>query len=54
MIGAGAWGIAMARSLAEAHPNVCLYARNAETVAEMTETRQHAAYLPGVLLPNQV
>ena len=54
MIGAGAWGIAMARSLVEVHPNVCLYARNAETVAEMTKTRQHAAYLPGVLLPNQV
>lgn len=53
VIGAGAWGTAMAISAA-AHPAghaVTLWARDAAQVAEMQTARSNARYLPGIGLP---
>jgi len=53
VIGAGAWGTAMAISAA-AHPAghaVTLWARDAAQVAEMQAARSNARYLPGIGLP---
>lgn len=53
VIGAGAWGTAMAISAA-AHPAghaVTLWARDAAQVADMQAVRSNARYLPGIGLP---
>ena len=53
VIGAGAWGTAMAISAA-AHPAghaVTLWARDAAQVGEMQAVRSNARYLPGIGLP---
>ena len=53
VIGAGAWGTAMAISAA-AHPaghTVTLWARNAQQVADMQAQRSNARYLQGIALP---
>jgi len=56
VIGAGAWGTAMAISAA-AHPAghaVTLWARDAAQVAEMQAARSNARYLPGIGLPSSL
>lgn len=50
IIGAGAFGTALGLSLARKGP-VDLWARDAEQVAAMRDTREHAKHLPGVPLP---
>lgn len=53
VIGAGAWGTALALSAA-AHPAghaVTLWARDAAQAADMAATRENARYLPGIPLP---
>lgn len=53
VIGAGAWGTAMAISAA-AHPaghSVTLWARDAQQLADMQVQRSNARYLPGIALP---
>lgn len=50
VIGAGSWGTALA-ALASQHCPTLLWARNADTAAAMTATRQNARYLPGISLP---
>ena len=53
VIGAGAWGTAMAISAA-AHPAghaVTLWARDAQQVADMQAARSNTRYLPGIALP---
>ena len=53
VLGAGAWGTAMAISAAR-HPDghtVALWARSAEHAAQMQAARSNARYLPGVGLP---
>lgn len=47
VIGAGAWGTALASVAARAGRDVILYARNAEAAARMTSTRENPK-LPGV------
>lgn len=54
VIGAGAWGTAMAMAACR-HPaghRVCLHARDAEQAMAMASSRQNARYLPGVELPS--
>ena len=58
VIGAGAWGTALAASAAQntdKEPNrahaVTLWARNAEHVRAMAQGRENARYLPGIALP---
>ncbi|KYZ77461.1 glycerol-3-phosphate dehydrogenase [Anaerosporomusa subterranea] len=56
VIGAGSWGTALARMLAQKYPQdtVTLWARRPEAVESMTVNRQNDAYLPGVLLPESL
>jgi glycerol-3-phosphate dehydrogenase (NAD(P)+) len=53
VVGAGAWGTALAISLAEQH-SVTLYARNAEQIAEMRSTHSNRLYLPDIKLPDNL
>jgi glycerol-3-phosphate dehydrogenase (NAD(P)+) len=50
VLGAGAWGTALAASVCARHPTR-LWARDASQVAQMRQTRRNALYLPGVGLP---
>jgi glycerol-3-phosphate dehydrogenase (NAD(P)+) len=53
VLGAGAWGTALAAALAPRHP-VVLWARDAEQAAQMTSTRCNARYLPNASLPREL
>lgn len=53
MLGAGAWGTAMAISLSNRHP-VSLWTRSAAHAADMSAQRTNARYLPGEPLPAQI
>lgn len=48
VIGGGAWGTALALNAARAGREVTLWARNAETVADIRRRQQNARYLPGI------
>jgi len=50
VLGAGAWGSAVAIALAARH-NVLLWGRDSTAMAEMAESRDNRAYLPGFGLP---
>ena len=53
VLGAGAWGTALALSAAARGP-VCLWARSAEMANEMSARRENARYLPGIALPDSL
>ena len=53
VLGAGAWGTALAISLAERH-DVTLWARDAAQAAAMRETRRNRRYLPDIALPGNL
>ena len=53
VLGAGAWGTALAISLSGRH-EVTLWARNAAQVAEMAAGRCNSRYLPGHALPDAI
>jgi glycerol-3-phosphate dehydrogenase (NAD(P)+) len=50
VIGAGAWGTALANAAALAGQDVVLWARDPEDALRMEETRENARHLPGVPL----
>lgn len=50
VLGAGAWGTALASNWAAHGLNVCLIARNKETAQSLQETRRNEPYLPGLPL----
>ncbi len=50
VIGGGAWGTALASTLASNGP-VMLWAREADVVAAINETRENPVFLPGIALP---
>jgi glycerol-3-phosphate dehydrogenase (NAD(P)+) len=50
VLGAGAWGTAVAMALA-ARNDVLIWGRNGPAMAEMAATRENSAYLPGFPLP---
>ncbi len=54
IIGAGGWGIALAKLLADKGEPVTLWAHGEETYRELAEKRESAAYLPGIVLPSFV
>lgn len=54
VVGAGAFGTALAVALARGGHAVTLWARDADHVADMAQTRSNPARLPGVDLPNSV
>ncbi len=53
LLGAGAWGTALAISLSQRHP-VLLWSRDAQSVETMRASRQNARYLPGMVLPETI
>ncbi len=54
IIGAGAWGTALAITLARAGKDVRLWAREPELVDEMRQHGENTRYLPGVKLPGRI
>ena len=54
VLGAGAWGTALAVVLAQRGFAVRLWCRRAEAAVAMERQRENAAYLPGVILPDAV
>lgn len=50
ILGAGAWGTALAMSLAARH-DVMLWGRDAAAMQEVSSRRENASYLPGFVLP---
>ena len=54
VVGAGAFGTALAVTLAKDGRNVSLVARDTQTVSTMSATRENTARLPGVLLPENL
>lgn len=54
ILGAGSWGTAYAKVLADAGAAVTLWARRPALAASMRERRENAEYLPGVLLPRSI
>ena len=53
VLGAGAWGTALAISLAARH-EVCLWTRNADQLTEMSAQRSNPRYLPGFAFPESL
>ncbi|HUO40002.1 MAG TPA: NAD(P)H-dependent glycerol-3-phosphate dehydrogenase [Mycobacterium sp.] len=53
-MGAGAWGTALAKVLAEAGNSVTVWCRRQEVADEINATRQNSCYLPDTPLPAQV
>jgi glycerol-3-phosphate dehydrogenase (NAD(P)+) len=54
VMGAGAWGTALAKVLAEAGGEVILWARRPGVAEQINATRYNPGYLPGALLPPQI
>jgi glycerol-3-phosphate dehydrogenase (NAD(P)+) len=53
ILGAGAWGTALALALAERHA-VLLWGRDAQAINDIAAARENKAYLPGFALPASI
>ena len=54
MLGAGAWGSAIAKVLAEKHHAVDLWCRGPDLTAEINMVQTNSRYLPGARLPRLI
>ena len=54
VMGAGAWGTAVAKVLADAGSEVRLWTRRPEVADEINTSHINSGYLPGVLLPSSI
>ena len=54
VLGAGSWGTALAKALAERGHQVALWARSPDVAAKLRAERENAVYLPGISLPGNV
>lgn len=54
VIGAGAWGTALAKVLADKGNRVRLYTRSAEHASLLEHDRENVRYLPGIVLPERI
>jgi len=54
IIGAGAWGTALAQVLADAGQNIMLYARSSELATAINSYGQNESYLSGIFLNNNI
>ncbi len=54
VLGAGAWGTALAKVLAEKCDDVALWSRRRDLCDDVNRTRENARYLPGIRLPDRV
>ncbi len=53
LLGAGAWGSALAIAFAEKH-DVCLWSREVDVAAELCASRENKRFFPGYFLPESV
>ncbi|HWX76797.1 MAG TPA: hypothetical protein VNY32_04940, partial [Candidatus Acidoferrales bacterium] len=51
VIGAGGWGIALTKLLADKGEPVALWCHGSENYRELIDTRENRSYLPGIVLP---
>src|SRR5438045_6352339 len=51
VIGAGSWGTALGKTLADKGHAVALWGRSAEQLADIAARRENVRYLPGCRLP---
>lgn len=51
IVGAGAWGTALAAVMAQIHPQVLIWALEPEVVDGINRTHENPLYLPGLALP---
>ena len=51
VVGAGAWGTALAKVLADKGQEITLWCHGAETFRDIAEKRKNRAYLPTIALP---
>ena len=54
VIGAGGWGIALAKLLADKGEPVTLWCHGAESFRELQDDRENRAYLAGIILPSSI
>jgi glycerol-3-phosphate dehydrogenase (NAD(P)+) len=54
IIGAGGWGIALAKLLADKGEQVTLWCHGAESYRELEENRASRTYLAGILMPSSI
>ncbi|MFK7795154.1 MAG: NAD(P)H-dependent glycerol-3-phosphate dehydrogenase [Gammaproteobacteria bacterium] len=54
VLGAGAWGTALAIHLAKLHPEIHLWARNSDALEEIISHKENKRYLPGSTLPDNI
>ena len=54
VMGAGAWGTAVAKVLADAGSDVRLWVRRPEVAEEINTAHTNVGYLPGVVLPSAI
>ena len=54
VLGAGAWGSALALKLAQTGVSVRLWARDAAALSALHATRENARYLPGIRFPTSI
>jgi glycerol-3-phosphate dehydrogenase (NAD(P)+) len=54
VIGAGAWGTALAQMLASGGEDVLLWAREAEVLRSISESRENSLFLPGLTLAETI
>ena len=54
VLGAGAWGTAVAKVIAEKGKEVVIWGREAETTADINLRHQNSRFLPGVTLPESL
>ena len=54
VLGAGAWGTALAIQLSRLHPQVQLWGRNAKQLQHCISVRENSRYLPGIELPENI
>jgi glycerol-3-phosphate dehydrogenase (NAD(P)+) len=54
VVGAGAWGTALALVAAEAGRKVTLWAREDEVLASIRDARENTKFLPGIALPKTI
>lgn len=54
VIGAGAWGTALAIHLAKLHDKVGLWGRNQADLEAISQTHENKRYLPNAIIPNNI
>ena len=54
VVGAGAWGTALAIHLARLHPEVFLWGRNTDKLTTIINARENKQHLPGMSLPENI